>query len=237
MRLSVTALVFGALLVTPGQASASCAAVRPSETQAWRAELLARTAVSARPDGKIRQWLSPSRVGALLVLSGARDREGRCWVQVRLPERPNVAKGWIAADSVALSETPWRIEIRLDERLVTLVRAGEPVGSYRAVIGAPATPTPTGLFALVEAYKGRPSDFLGSWVLTLTAHSDVLQRYEGGDGRAALHGRGGDSLRDPLGQAASHGCVRVSNAAIAGIVRRIGVAAIPGTPVEITPSG
>jgi len=73
--------------------------------------------------------------------------------------------------------------------------------------------------------------------VTLTAHSDVLQRYDGGDGRVALHGRGGDSLRDPLGSAASHGCVRLTNTAIAGIVRRIGVDAIAGTPVRITRSG
>ena len=104
---------------------------------------------------------------------------------------------------------------------------------YRAVVGAPATPTPRGLFALTAAYPNDPGDFLGRWVLTLTAHSDALQRYDGGDGRAALHGRGGESLRDPLGSAASHGCVRLSNAAIASIVRRIGVAAIPGTPVRI----
>jgi hypothetical protein len=237
MRLTVTALVLCAFLVVPAHAPASCSVARPSETQASRAELLARTAVSARPGGKTRQWLSPSRVGALLVLASAQDRNGRCWLQVRLPSRPNLAKGWIAADAVAVSETPWRIEVRLDQRTVTLLRSGAPVRRYRAVVGAPATPTPRGLFAVVEAYRGRGSDFLGSWVLTLTAHSDVLRRFEGGDGRAALHGRGGASLRDPLGSAASHGCVRVSNAAITGIVRRIGVAAIPGTPVEIIPSG
>ncbi|WP_053227425.1 L,D-transpeptidase [Solirubrobacter soli] len=235
MRLTVTALVL--FLLIAGSASAACPAARPSDTQALRAELPGRTGVSARPGGKVRHWLSPSRAGALLVLAGAGDRDGRCWLQVRLPTRPNVAKGWIAADRVVTTETPWRIEVRLDERMVTLLRAGKVVRRYRAVIGAPATPTPQGLFAVVEAYKGRPSDFLGSWVLTITAHSDVLQHFDGGDGRVALHGRGGASLRDPLGSAASHGCVRLSNAAIAGIVRRIGVAALPGTPVEITPSG
>ena len=101
------------------------------------------------------------------------------------------------------------------------------------MIGAPGTPTPQGLFALVDAYHNNPGDFLGRWIVTLTAHSDVLQRYDGGDGRVALHGRGGASLLDPLGSAASHGCVRLSNEAIAGLVRRIGVEALPGTPVRI----
>lgn len=235
MRLLLTALI--ALLLAPASATAACDVTKPSPTRAMRAELLARTPVSAQPGGAMRSSLSPSRVGALLVLAGARDRAGRCWLQVRLPGRPNVAKGWVRADRVAVSETPWRIDVDLDARTVTLLRAGVPVRRYRAVVGAPATPTPTGLFAFVDAFEGRASDFLGRWVLTLTAHSDVLRRYDGGDGRVALHGRGGASLRDPLGSAASHGCVRLSNAAIGGIVRRIGVTALPGTPVRITRSG
>ena len=235
MRLLLATLV--AVLVAPASASAACGVTRPTDTRAWRAEVLARTPVSAKPGGAARGAVSPARAGALLVLAGARDRGGRCWLQVRLPTRPNTAQGWVRADRVATTETPWRIEVGLRSRTVTLLRRGERVRRYRAVVGAAATPTPTGLFALVDAYRNDPNDFLGRWVVTLTAHSDVLQRYEGGDGRVALHGRGGDSLRDPLGSAASHGCVRLSNAAISGIVRRIGIAAIPGTPVQIIRSG
>jgi L,D-transpeptidase-like protein len=156
---------------------------------------------------------------------------------VRLPSRPNLAKGWVDAERVQVSATPWRIEVGLRSRTVTLLRAGKRVQRYRAVVGAPATPTPVGLFALVAAYPNPSSDFLGSWVVTLTSHSDVLRHYEGGDGRVALHGRGGASLNVPLGSAASHGCIRLTNAAISGVVRRIGDAAIPGTPVRITRSG
>jgi hypothetical protein len=233
-RLVVAALVGCALVAAPASASAACGIERPSAKLAWRSELLGRTAVSSRPGGAGRGWVTPAQVGALLVLATGRDRDGRCWLQVRLPTRPNVAKGWVAAARVAASATPWRIEVRLRARTVTLLRAGVRVRRYRAVVGAPATPTPQGLFALVEAYPNAASDFLGRWVLTLTAHSEVLRRFDGGDGRVALHGRGAASLRDPLGSAASHGCVRLSNAAIASIVRRIGQAAIPGTPVRIT---
>jgi hypothetical protein len=218
-------------------AAAACEVARPSKAQASRAELLERTPVSGRPGSRPRAWMAPAGVGALLVLDSARDAHGRCWLQVRLPSRPNHARGWIAADRVTTSTTPWRVEIRLDRRTVTLLRAGVPVRRDRAVIGAPATPTPRGLFAFTDVYRGRDADFLGRWVLSLTAHSDTLQRFDGGDGRAAVHGRGGASLRDPLGSAASHGCVRLSNAAISAIVRRIGVAAVPGTPVRITRSG
>jgi L,D-transpeptidase-like protein len=236
-RVAVAGLVVFALAAVPSHAAAACGAARPSATEAWRGELLGRTAVSDRAGGHARRWVTPRQAGALLVLATRRERDGRCWLQVRLPVRPNTAKGWVDAGHVQPSATPWRIEVRLRSRTVTLLRRGKRVRRYRAVVGAPATPTPRGLFALVEAYPNASSDFLGSWVLTLTAHSDVLERYEGGDGRVALHGRGGVSLRDPLGSAASHGCVRVSNAAIASIVRRIGAAAIPGTPVRITQNG
>lgn len=233
MRLVIATLVAWGLVVVPAQA---CGADRPSEKQAWRGELLGRTAVSSAPGGAVRRWVRPLQAAALLVLT-TRSRDGRCWLQVRLPSRPNLATGWVDAERVQASATPWRIEVGLRSRTVTLLRAGARVARYRAVVGAPGTPTPRGLFALVEAFPNPSSDFLGRWVVTLTAHSDVLQHYEGGDGRVAIHGRGGDSLRDPLGSASSHGCVRLTNAAISGIVRRIGEAAIPGTPVRITQSG
>ncbi len=232
-RLALAIVVAAGLAVVPASASAACGADRPSAEQAWRGELFGRTGVSERPGGRARRWVTPAQAGALLVLAVRHDRDGRCWLQVRLPTRPNVAKGWVEAGSVQPSATPWRIEVRLRARTVTLLRAGRRIARYPAVVGAPGTPTPRGLFALVEAYPNPASDFLGRWVVTLTAHSDVLQRYDGGDGRVALHGRGGASLRDPLGSAASHGCVRLSNAAISSVVRRIGQAAIPGTPVRV----
>ena len=52
-------------------------------------------------------------------------------------------------------------------------------------------------------------DFYGPWALHLTALSDVLTTFDGGPGRIAIHGRGGSSLRDPLGTARSHGCIRI----------------------------
>jgi hypothetical protein len=229
-RLAVATCVAFLLAAAP---AAACDAQRPSDRQAWRAELIGRTGVSAKPGGATRRSVTPLQSGALLVLAARTDRDGRCWLQVRLPSRPNVAKGWVDARRVQLAPTTWRIEIALRERVVTLWRAGERVARYRAVVGAPATPTPRGLFALLDAYRNDPDDFLGRWVLTLTAHSDVLRRYDGGDARVALHGRGGAGLRDALGSDASHGCVRISNRAIASIVQRIGVAAIPGTPVRI----
>jgi hypothetical protein len=70
---------------------------------------------------------------------------------------------------------------------------------------------------------------LGPWALHLTAHSNVLDDYGGGEGRVAIHGRSGALLSDPLGSARSHGCIRLDNAAVSWLARR----AIEGTPVAV----
>ena len=57
----------------------------------------------------------------------------------------------------------------------------------------------------------------------------VLQQFEGGPGRVAMHGRGGASMHDPLGSARSHGCVRMQNRDIAWIAARVP----EGAPVSV----
>jgi lipoprotein-anchoring transpeptidase ErfK/SrfK len=113
------------------------------------------------------------------------------------------------------------------------LRAGRLARRLSVVIGAPATPTPTGLFSITGAWRSQPNAFLGSWILPLTAHSDALQEFDGGDGTVGIHGRGGASLLDPLGSARSHGCIRLANSAIDWLVHTIGAAELAGTPVSV----
>jgi lipoprotein-anchoring transpeptidase ErfK/SrfK len=71
-----------------------------------------------------------------------------------------------------------------------------------------------------------PRGFYGPFIMTLTAHSEALSDFDGGDGRVALHGT---SRPDLLGGAVSHGCVRLPNAA----ARRMAAVVPPGAPVDI----
>jgi lipoprotein-anchoring transpeptidase ErfK/SrfK len=208
----------------------------PGRAVAWRAGIEARTAVFSRLPGTTAspsRSLSPNDAPALLVVGRPREGADRCWLQVRLPWRPNHGYGWVDAAKVGVEQTPWRIAISTRRRTLTLYKAGERAGTVRVVVGKPSTPTPAGLFAVTWAIRWHPNAFLGSWVLELTAHSNVLQRFDGGDGTVGIHGRGGASLLDPLGSARSHGCVRLSNDSIDWLVRRIGVDGLPGTPVEV----
>jgi lipoprotein-anchoring transpeptidase ErfK/SrfK len=156
--------------------------------------------------------------------------DGRRWFEVRLPERPNSAAGWVSADVTRVSTTPWRIEVSTSAAQVTVERAGRPVISFAAVVGKPSTPTPRGLFAIDEPIRQPADSELGPWALFLTAHSRVLDDFGGGPGRIAIHGRAGPLLADPLGTPASHGCIRIANARVRWLAR----IAVDGTPVEVT---
>lgn len=209
----------------------------PGRDSAWTARLTAPVAALSVPvRGRVvtRQSDFGSWSGGpvnLLVLAARTGSDGQLWLRVLLPIRPNDTSGWIPAGSTELSTTTWRIEISTKRRTVELFHAGIPLRSFSAVVGAPHTPTPHGLFAVYERVPlADPNGFYGPWALHLTALSDVLRAFDGGPGRVAIHGRGGSSLRDPLGTARSHGCIRIDNSAIRFIAAHVPV----GTPVVIT---
>jgi hypothetical protein len=207
---------------------------KPAARVAWRAGIVARTPLYRSVPGRGlkgigRGSIAPKDASWLLVLRAARDRKGRCWLLVRLPSRPNNARAWLNAGRVELRSTRWRIVVSRRARTLAVYRDGDRRRRIRIVIGAPGTPTPRGHFSIVGVWRWNPADFLGSYILPLTAHSDVLQEFGGGDGRVGIHGRGGASLNDPLGSARSHGCIRISN----GPVRWLARHARPGTPVDV----
>ena len=116
---------------------------------------------------------------------------------------------------------------RVSARRVTVYRDGRVARRFRAVVGARATPTPRGRFFVEEAVALSPADAGGPFALASSARSRVLQDFHGGPGQIAIHGTHG--LPDPLGSAASHGCVRLGTRAITWLARRIG----SGVPLTI----
>ena len=157
-------------------------------------------------------------------------RDGRLWLKVRLPERPNGSTGWIPRDRVRLNLSRRFAVIDRSRRRLTVYRRGRVLASFRVVVGSRSTPTPLGLFAVYDRVRQPdPTGFTGPWVLPLTAHSEKLKSYDGGPGLVALHGRGGPSLLDPLGAALSHGCIRMNNRRIQWLARSL----MKGTAVRI----
>ena len=179
-----------------------------------------KTVAARRPLTRLRTVLP--------VLGQATSSGGRSWVQVRLPGRqPNGHKGWIPTSQTRRTTTAWHISIKLSARRVTVFRYGRAERRFRAVVGNPSTPTPRGRFFIEEALALSPQDAGGPFALATSARSRVLQEFNGGPGQIALHGT--NHLPDPLGTAASHGCVRLSTRAITWLARRIG----RGVPLTI----
>lgn len=202
---------------------------------AWVAKVMAPTRgrlklklpKNRRVVGTTTSWSGQAQV--LMILASATYR-GKRWVRLKLAKRPNNSSAWFPADRMKIRRVPWWVKVRVRKRTVTVYRNGRRIRTFRAVVGARATPTPTGLAAIYERNK-QPDrhGFIGAWSLPITSLSNVLDNYGGGPGRVAIHGRGGASLSDPLGTARSHGCIRISNGPIIWMARKLP----KGTPVRI----
>lgn len=208
----------------------------PTGTNAYLAQIVypgtlrAGASDSAAATGSVSPKTKWGGATQLLVLASERTA-GRLWLDVRVQGRPNGNHGWIPADLAQVTTTPYRIEVDRAAKTLRLLNAGRVERTVKVVVGTGSTPTPAGTFAVADRLELKDGKaFLGKWVLPLTGYSDVLQRFDGGNGQIALHGRGGASLKVPVGTAASHGCVRIENAAIGRIARTVPT----GTPVAIT---
>jgi lipoprotein-anchoring transpeptidase ErfK/SrfK len=224
-----------ALSVLPAAVAQAAAPAAPTARLAYTAKVMIATNVFTKP-GKGIKLLLPTHAqwgggpNVLLVLDSTLYK-GKTWLRVALPNRPNGSSGWIREDFVRLSTSTWRITVNRDAHVVAVYRDGRKQREFQAVIGASATPTPRGLYAIYEKLpQPNPKGFLGPWALHLTAFSDVLFNYGGGPGRVAIHGRDGTSLKDPLGSSASHGCVRIDDANVIWMAHVVPL----GTPVLIT---
>jgi len=232
-RRLLVAVAVAATCMLAASASARAAGARVQRTQRL-ALLLSGHRVHSAPRATSPVLLSVSahrpitgESTTLPLLGRSTGPEGIAWLHVLLPGRPNGSSGWIAQKGTRGPSTPWHLTVDLQARLVRVYRDGRVVKSFRAVVGKPSTPTPTGDFFVEETLKMYAGEPGGPFALALSARSDVLQEFEGGPGQIAMHGR--DGLGGTLGSAESHGCVRLDTASIDWLAARIG----PGVPVTI----
>jgi lipoprotein-anchoring transpeptidase ErfK/SrfK len=223
-------------IASPSIAAAAASIAAPSRAHgATIARIVVPAEARSRAGAGAKVWLVGTATSwsaepqSLLVLGSATYR-GREWVHLLLPIRPDGTTGWVPRSHVVLTTTRYWITVDKGARTVTIYDRGRQVRRFLAVIGKPATPTPDGLAAIWERDpQPDPQGFLGPWAMPLTVLSNVLFNFGGGPGRIAIHGRGGASLENPLGSAASHGCVRIDDDEIEWMAAHIQ----PGTPVDI----
>jgi lipoprotein-anchoring transpeptidase ErfK/SrfK len=205
----------------------------PTPTVSWVGRVLVPVSARVTPRMSARAIAAVQPVAPLgkgptsLLVTGVRRAEGRTWVRVLLPLRPNGTQGWAPADAFRFTPTSLRIVIDQGDRRLTLYRRGRPLFRVPVAVGRAQTPTPTGEFAVAEMIRTRARGaFLGPIVFPLTGYSETLNEYAGGNGRVAMHGT---SLPHLIGTRASHGCIRILNRDVVRLSRLVR----PGTPVTI----
>jgi hypothetical protein len=224
LLLGVTLLV---LLASPGTARGTKTAPLPAAGELT----VPRVVVRARPDSGARiirrmtQFRPDYRLRVVLALGTRGSGEGR-WYRLSLPGRPNGQRGWVRADDIDVHPVPNRITIFRGARRLEVRRHADRRLLLRTTIavGKPGAETPLGRNFYVQ-WRFVPRDaFYGTFALETSAYAPVSD-WPGG-GLVGIHGTNAPHL---LGQAVSHGCVRLPNAQ-ASKLRRL---APLGTPVDI----
>jgi L,D-transpeptidase catalytic domain len=180
------------------------------------AAVVARLGVRA-PEG------TPNLLSVLRTRTG---RDGRLWVEVRLPVLPNGTVGWMHRRSLGPYETvDTHLVVDRARFSVMLYRRGRVVFTADAGVGTDASPTPAGEFAVRSELSRYASPFYGPIAFGTTARSAVLTDWPDG-GFVGIHGTDEPQL---IPGRVSHGCIRLRNPDIVRLAKLMPV----GTPVTI----
>lgn len=200
----------------------------PGIDESWTARVLYAVAARRTPGGQtvmsLRHYTPYSQGPGIYMVTGAKVVKKKTWIRIQLPKRPNGTQGWVPEAALDVRRNVTWIRVKTGSRTVEVFRKGVRVKTFRAAVGTGGTPTPKGLFAIWDPVP--TTGQLGPYILVLTAHSTVLRTFGGGDGIVGIHGWPNAGV---LGQAVSHGCVRMSRDGVRALSRY----AAPGVPVEI----
>jgi lipoprotein-anchoring transpeptidase ErfK/SrfK len=174
------------------------------------------------------QFRGDFRPRVVLALEERTARGGSRWYRLSLPGRPNGRRGWVPADAVRVRPVTRRIVVhRGAHRLeVRRLRDGRRLFGAPIAVGAADAPTPLGRNFYVQ-WRYSPTDpFYGPFALETSAYSRISD-WPGG-GVVGIHGT---SLPELIGQAVSHGCIRMRNEDVVRLRRLAPV----GTPIDVLP--
>jgi len=186
----------------------------------------ARPSASGKVITRLPQFRPDYRPMTVLALSTRMSNGKPAWYKISVPGRPNGRTGWIPATAVELRHVARQIVIYVGARRMELWRGNTLEYSTTVAVGRPGMETPLGLYYVTVRFRPVQQPFLGVFAFETSAYSK-LSDWPGG-GRVGIHGTYQPQL---LGQAVSHGCVRMSNTAAAFLRDRVPV----GTPIRILP--
>jgi lipoprotein-anchoring transpeptidase ErfK/SrfK len=198
---------------------------------AWapvRRPVTARAAPSsaAAPVAELASQTPEGTDNAVAVIGRRQDRDGVSWVRVRLAVLPNGTTGWVPRTALGGYVTvATRLDVDLDGLSATLYARGRRVFRAAIGVGTPAAPTPTGAFYVRNRLTRYRSPMYGPVAFGTSARSPTATDWPAG-GFIGIHGTDQPEL---LPGRVSHGCIRMRDADILALARRMPV----GTPVII----
>ncbi len=220
------AIAAGALAAPPSHAAPPrIQRAFPAAGELVEPRVVVRRAPSLRaePITVLHQFRSDYRPQVVLAVALATGSDGKPWYRISLPMRPNGTTGWIPASAVEVAPMHNRIVVDRSARTISVYAGRRLLLHAPVAVGAPGMETPVGRFYVTARFV--PDDsFLGVFAVETSAYSK-LSEWPGG-GKVGIHGT---SMPQLLGQAVSHGCVRVANTT-AAVLRRL---APLGTPIWI----
>jgi lipoprotein-anchoring transpeptidase ErfK/SrfK len=223
--MGVAALAAAAAAPLPVGAESSVPSSFPAAGELLVTQVAARNAPerNARVIRILHQFRRDYRRQIVQALGQMTGADGKVWLNISVPMRPNGTTGWIPAGTVSLKPIQNRIVVNRGQRFIEVYRGDRRLLHAKVAVGAPGRETPLGEFYVTARFV--PDDpFLGVFALETSAYSRLTE-WPGG-GVVGIHGTSKPWL---LGQAVSHGCVRVSNATALALKRLAPV----GTPISI----
>jgi len=147
-------------------------------------------------------------LGTVTVLGVVTEpRDG--WVEVMLPVRPNGSTGWVREDGVSLYVVDGEIVIDLSDRKLSYRVDGVEMLETEVGIGSKHNQTPVGHYFVTDNVTlANPNSPWGPHALGISARSDTITAYNGGDGIIGIHGTNNPGS---IGGNISLGCVRLPN--------------------------
>lgn len=201
-----------------------------SETRVATPEALVR--VRDRPDPsapagpRLRATTEHGAPEVYLALTETGGTDGRRWVKVRIPRRPNGQTGWVPREALGRYRVlDTALEVNRSTLRVTLYRGGRKVMQFPVGVGAKSTPTPGGHFWIREKLRYKKDPMYGDRALGTSAYAPRLENWPLG-GVIGMHGT---SYPELIPGRPSHGCIRIRNRDIARLFKAVPV----GTPLRI----
>jgi L,D-transpeptidase catalytic domain len=160
------------------------------------------------------------------VLRRFTDRDGRTWLRIRIPMRPNGRTGWVRNSALGpLYSVLTHLVVDRGRLRATLYRSGKRIWRSPIGVGKPGTPTPAGQFWIREKFRvPNPGGLYGPHAFGTSDYSH-LSDWPGG-GVIGIHGTNEPYL---IPGRPSHGCIRVPNHAISQLSRLMPI----GTPMQV----